>query len=205
MKAQKLILSFFFVLFGLGLSSLQAQSSTSPDTVCSGSTGVNYSVTNTPGSTYYWVVNGGTQASGGNTNSITVNWNASSGTDTLKVVEMNSSGCYGDTVKLAVYRMPVPTATISGADTICYNNVSSFKVTFTGDGPWDFTYSDGTNNVDVNNVTLNPYIVATPNLTATTTYTVTKVKNHKFGCNGTTSGSAKITVNPKPVTSAIFH
>jgi hypothetical protein len=77
-------------------------------------------------------------------------------------------------------------------------------VAFTGVGPWNFTYSDGTTSTSLSNISTNPYTVSTGNLIATKTYTVTAVSN-KFGCTGTASGSAKIVVRPKPVTSAIFH
>jgi hypothetical protein len=205
MKTQKVLLALFLILFGFGINGAFAQTSTtSPDTVCAGTLGKAYKVTNTPGSTYYWVVKGGTQASGGNTNAITINWSTTPGTDTLKVVEKNSHGCFGDTVKLAVYRMPLPTATISGLDSVCYNYGSTFQVAFTGVGPWNFTYSDGTTSTSLTNISTNPYTVSTGNLTGTKTYTVTAVSN-KFGCTGTASGSATIVVRPKPVTSAIFH
>jgi hypothetical protein len=204
MKLQKLLIAFCFAMLGFGISNMQAQSI---DTVCAGSTSVAYSVTNTTGSTYYWVINGGTQASGGNTNAITVDWNSTSGTDTLMVVEKNSSGCFGDTVKLAVYRMPIPTATISGTTSICYNNSTTISVALTGVGPWNITYTDGTTSTNVNGITSSPYTFTTPVYatgTGTVTYTLTSVSN-SFGCAGTTSGSAAITVNNKPVTSAISH
>jgi len=205
MKTRNLLLGLFCTVFCLGVSSVKAQSI---DTVCAGSTGVSYSVTNTSGSTYHWVVTNGTQASGSTTNAITVDWNSTSGTDTLMVVEQNAAGCYGDTVKLAVFRMPIPTATVSGADTVCFNTGSSFAVTFTGIGPWDFTWYDGTTSHPVSNISTNPYNVViggiNPGSTTTNTYTVTAVSN-SFGCTGTTSGSATITTIPKPVTSAISH
>jgi hypothetical protein len=205
MKVQKVLLALCFIMFGLGFSKLQAQ--TDVDTVCAGATGVTYSVTNTAGSTYYWVINGGTQASGSNTNSITVDWNSTTGTDTLKVVEKSAAGCFGDTVKLAVYRMPIPTAAISGTTAICYNNSTEITVDLTGVGPWDITYSDGTNSTTVTGITSSPYKFNTPTLpsgTGTITYSLTSVSN-SFGCAGSVSGSAEITVSPKPSTSAISH
>ncbi len=205
MKVQKLLLALCFVMFGLGLNKAQAQ--TDIDTVCAGATGVTYSVTNTAGSTYYWVINGGTQATGGNTNSITVDWSSTTGTDTIKVVEKSAAGCFGDTVKLAVFRMPLPTASISGTTAICYNNSTEITVDLTGIGPWNITYSDGTNSTTVNGITSSPYKFNTPVLptgSGVVTYTLTSVSNG-FGCNGTVSGSAEITVNPKPVTSKISH
>lgn len=201
MKTQRLLIALFFALFAFGINTAQAQSI---DTVCAGATGVSYSVTNTTGSTYFWVINGGTQASGGNTNSITVDWNTTSSTDTLKVVERNSAGCFGDTVRLAVYRMPIPTASINAADTLCFNTASSFTVSFTGVGPWSFSYSDGTDTTTVNNISTTTYQVNTPVLSSSTTYTLVSVTN-QTGCNGTVSGSAVMTVIPKPTTSAIIH
>lgn len=52
--------------------------------VAENSNGIAYSVTNSSNTTYTWTITGGTQASGGNTNAITVNW-GSSGTGTVSV------------------------------------------------------------------------------------------------------------------------
>ena len=194
-----------FFMFSFGATSLYAQSTTSPDTVCSGATGVHYYVHGSAGSTYVWVIKNGTKASGSNTDSITIDWSSTPGTDTLKVVEISSHGCPGDTQKLAIYRMPLPTATISGLDSVCYKGSSSFKVAFTGVGPWDFVYSNGTTSTTVNNIGITPYTIAANTLTSTTTFTLVSVKNHKKGCAGTVSGSATVKVFPKPTTSAIFH
>jgi hypothetical protein len=57
-------------------------------------TGESYSVINTAGSTYAWMITGGTQATGTNTNSITVDWGAS-GTGNVQVIETNAAGCAG--------------------------------------------------------------------------------------------------------------
>jgi hypothetical protein len=204
MKFKHLLLVVMLSVFGLGAGSLQAQTTTSPDTVCQGATGVSYYVNGTAGSSYVWVVNGGTQASGGTTNSITVDWDNTTGTDTLKVVEISVLGCPGDTQYLPVFRMPTPTATISGLDSICYNNNSSFTVNFTGIGPWDFTWSDGTTSTTVTGITSSSYTVVVTGVKVTTTYTLVDVKN-QFGCDGTVSGSATVVVNTKPTTSGIFH
>jgi hypothetical protein len=207
MKTKHLLSLAFLIVFGLGASSLHAQSTTSPDTVCAGKTGASYYVTKTVGSVYHWIVPNGTIASGNNTDSITVNWSSTSGTDTIDVVEINAHGCIGDTQKLAVYRMPLPTATISGVDSLCWTNTSnSFTVNFTGIGPWNITYTDGTTSTPVNNIASNPYTINLGHIATTKTYTITAVSN-KFGCSGSTSGSGShvFVVNPKPATSAIFH
>lgn len=85
--------------------------------VCEGTTGVTYSVVNTSGSTYQWFVTGGTQVSGTNTNSITVDWGNTSGPGKVQVVEDN--GCTkGDTVSLAVNMNPLPTVSFTGLDSV---------------------------------------------------------------------------------------
>ncbi|MCU0384325.1 MAG: hypothetical protein MUF68_09705, partial [Cyclobacteriaceae bacterium] len=61
-----------------------------------------YSVVNTPGSTYTWFITNGTQITGGNTNSITVQWGAVLGNTTVKVIETTVHGCSGDTVSQQV-------------------------------------------------------------------------------------------------------
>ena len=61
------------------------------DVVCSNTTGVSYSVTDHPPNTYTWIITGGNQASGGDGNSITVDWGATGMADAnIRVVETNS-------------------------------------------------------------------------------------------------------------------
>jgi hypothetical protein len=56
---------------------------------CVLSTGIAYSVVNTPGSTYQWIITGGTQSGGGASNSITVDWGSIPGMVKVRVVEDN--------------------------------------------------------------------------------------------------------------------
>jgi hypothetical protein len=206
MKTKHLLLCLVLTLFGFGVSTMHAQSTTTPDTVCAGTNGAYYYVTKTSGSTYKWIVPNGTIATGANTDSITVNWSSTPGTDTMLVIETNAHGCVGDTHKLAIYRMPLPTATLAGVDSICWNHSTTFTVAFTGIAPWNFSYSDGTTTTPVTNVATSPYTINTGNLSSTKTYTITAVSN-KFGCIGSTSGSGShvVVVNPKPTTSPIYH
>ena len=91
---------------------------TGNDTVCENVTGEPYSVINSIGSSYTWIIAGGTQASGTNTNSITVDWGAATNGN-IKVVEDN--GCaIGDTVNMDVLVRPYPAdpGPITGPDTI---------------------------------------------------------------------------------------
>jgi hypothetical protein len=97
---------------------------------CAGTSGAAYSVINTPGSSYTWIVEGGTQAGGGNTNSITVNWGMSPGSQSIRVLESN--GCaQGDTVSLNVTLFALPMVSYSGLDSI-YDIRLDGPVTLTG-------------------------------------------------------------------------
>lgn len=82
----------------------------------------------------------------------------------------------------------IPTATLTGTQTINAGQTANLTLTLTGTGPWDITLSDG----KTYTATASPYIITvTPS--ATTTYTLTTVKT---ACNtGTASGSAVVTVN----------
>ncbi len=207
MKKLYILLSLT-ILFVLGTATSNAQS---VDTVCVNSTLVPYSVTSTSGSSYLWSLSGGGTLSSTSGSAITANWGATPGTYTLQVQETSSTGCAGDAVSLNVVVIPLATATISGNTSMCFNDPNpNITITLTGVGPYTFSYSDGTNTTTVTNhasstytFTPSPTIPAAGTSPATTTYSMVSV-NNKF-CNGTTSGSAVVTVNPKPVTSAIIH
>lgn len=97
--------------------------------VCVNTTGEGYSVINTPGSTYDWIITGGTQSGGGTSNSITVDWGSTPGSGSVKVVEDN--GCTsGDTVSLNVTLNALPVVSFSGLDTVC--QIADPPATLTG-------------------------------------------------------------------------
>lgn len=207
MKKFYILLSLSIVLL---LNATQSIAQTA-DTVCVNSTLVPYSVTNTVGSTYAWTLSGGGAMSAATGNAITVNWGAVAGTYNLQIQETSSTGCAGDPVALDVVVIPLATAAISGNSSMCFNDPNPIvTINLTGVGPWTFSYTDGTTTSTVTNhatssftFTPTPTIPAAGTSAATTTYSLVSVSN-KF-CSGTTSGSAVITVNPKPVTSAIIH
>ena len=185
---KKLLLGFAFLF--LGALAVSAQN----DTVCVGSTGVSYWVSGMAGSTFSWTVNGGTQASGTNTDSITVDFLST------------TNGCIGDPVKLAVVRMPLPDATISNAAALCFSDSTTLTVTLTGTFPWDLTYDDGSGN-QVVSITTSPYTINTGSLTASKSYTLVKVED-RLGCFSNLSGTgtaSTVTVFPKVVTPSIQH
>ncbi|MEQ8324531.1 MAG: PKD domain-containing protein [Vicingaceae bacterium] len=83
------------------------------DSVCGNTSGVNYSVVNTAGASCDWTITGGSQSTGGNTSSITVDWGPGGITGEVAIIESN--GCeYGSLVQLAVDLHPLPADTIIG-------------------------------------------------------------------------------------------
>lgn len=168
-------------------------------TVCENETGVSYSVTNTGGSSYAWNVTGsGTQASGGTTNSITVDF--TTGASSVQVTETNAAGCIGAMVSLAVNTQTCVglTANFSASTTtVCEGETVTFTDASTGTSgatvyAWDF----GTGATPATANTAGPHVVTyatagTPSASLTLT-------------DGTTDNhSENITVNALPTTSAI--
>jgi hypothetical protein len=201
----------FFLLVMIcifGCTSVHGQSTSDPDSVCAGATGKIYQVTKTAGSNYQWIITGGTQVSGGTSDSITINWSTTPGTDTLKVIEYNAIGCPGDTIKLAVVRLPLPTVVLSGTDSICINSATTafkLQMTFTGVSPWDVTYTEDGSTRTLSTST-NPYTFNSQVYTSSgvKSYAITNVTS-RLGCIGTKSGNATVTVFTKPSTSSIRH
>lgn len=92
---------------------------------------------------------------------------------------------------------PLPTATISGTNTVCSGQSSNLVFNFGGNGPWSYVYTDGVNppiNAVSNQSTA---IVTINNITSTRTYSLVSVTDN-VSCSQAAVGSATITVNPLP-------
>ncbi|MCG9911758.1 MAG: T9SS type A sorting domain-containing protein [Flavobacteriales bacterium] len=89
----------------------------------------------------------------------------------------------------------VPMAEISGGGAICDDGISTSNLTIalSGSGPWNFTFTDGTDNFDVNNYAQNTFGVSVGNAG---TYTVVNVTD--AFCSNTGTGIATVVVNPLP-------
>ncbi len=160
--------------------------------MCLPANGVVYSVANTAGSTYVWSINGGTQVSGGTTNSITVNWGPA-GPGSVNVKETNSSGCVGNAITESVLVNPKPlTSLISGNAGVCANAVGvSYSVTNTTGSSYVWTIAGGTqaSGSTTNSITANWGAAGAGN--------VSVVETNYLGCVGTTVGQS-VTINAKP-------
>lgn len=79
-----------------------------------------YSLTSvTPGSVYSWFIIGGKQVSGGNSGSISVQWEPVEDTAFISVVEVNKFGCVSDTFSMMVIKSPPKVDRIYGSLSVC--------------------------------------------------------------------------------------
>ena len=159
------------------------------------------------------VITGSTQICSGNTTSFSTGNYASylwstgattqaitpgtAGSYTVTVTDIN--GCLNNTsTSLTVHQLP--TATLSGTTAICYGQSTQLTVNFTGAGPFNYSYSNGTSTISGTPVSgTSGTISISP--AQTTTYQLISVSD--IHCAGTTAGVAAITVNelPEPVIS----
>ncbi|MCD4664785.1 MAG: hypothetical protein K8R68_05885 [Bacteroidales bacterium] len=200
-----------FVIAGLVMAGFTAFSQS--DTVCAGSKEY-YKVLKTEGSTYEWKVSDGGKIIYGadiKSDSIMVEWTNTDvfKEETIKVVETNKYGRSGEEMVLNVTKYPVPTAVISGSDTLFDGNTGTnkIKVTLTGTAPWNIVYNDGQTDIDINGIDASPFLIETRSLSNPPEkheFTLVSLTNES-GCVGQVSGSAEITVSPPVKTSKIFH
>ncbi len=113
--------------------------------VCPNASDIDYWVTPQEGSSYYWTISGGTKASGGNTSHIKVNW-GSKGGGLIKVIEITSNGCPGDTIKLKVLKDYILyTSPIRGDTAVCeFSNNVPYSVTFSNGSTYKWKITGGT-------------------------------------------------------------
>ncbi len=93
----------------------------------------------------------------------------------------------------------LPSATISGGDTLCGINVyTTLQVDLTGIPPWSFTYSYGSTSVFISDQQSSPYyiIASDPG-----DYTITAIDD--ANCSGTSYGTAIVRKYPIPATPEI--
>lgn len=128
--------------------------------------------------------------------------NLLAGTYTIQVKD--SLGCVALSSPTIVTEPSMLTGVISGTTDICYGFNAQIAIGITGGTPpYNVTYSDGTNQFNVPNVTSSPLMI-TVNPTATTTYTLVSLTDAN-NCTSTLSGSAVITVNPLPAVGFSFN
>jgi gliding motility-associated-like protein len=112
--------------------------------VCPFTPNVGYSVTNSEaGHTFVWEVSGGSQASGGNTNAITVNWNGTNAGARVFVTPTNAFGCQGtrDSIQLIINQNLKPPGPFGDSVLCSYNKTGRIYSTIPTPGStytWKF-------------------------------------------------------------------
>jgi len=184
------------VTFNVTISSTPVTSAiTGTNPICASATGIVYSVTNTPGSTYNWSVPAGaTIASGQGTNSITVNFGAGGGTVTC--TETSTCGT-GTPVTFNVTIAPAPsTSAITGPSPVCAGATGIvYSVTNTPGSTYNWSVPAGasiTSGQGTNSITVT-FGASGGTITCTETNT----------CGSGAPVTFNVTTNPAPVTSAI--
>ncbi|MBK7856422.1 MAG: T9SS type A sorting domain-containing protein [Bacteroidetes bacterium] len=89
----------------------------------------------------------------------------------------------------------VPTATISGNTDICVGNNTQIKIDFTGEAPWSYTYTDGSNIYGPFG-TSNAVTFVNVSPSSSTSYALVSVVSDN--CAGNVSGIANVTVSTAP-------
>ncbi|NNM15625.1 MAG: T9SS type B sorting domain-containing protein, partial [Bacteroidia bacterium] len=146
-----------------------------------------FDIINSAGSSYNWIVNGGTQLTGDTTNAITANW-STDGTYDVQVIETNKFGCISDTMTTSIVVNPLPTASAGADRAFCTGD--SVNLLATGGQTYVWSPIAGLNDPNISNP------VATP--LATTTYMVL-VTDSNMCIN---ADSVVVSVNALPIVSA---
>lgn len=110
------------------------------------------------------------------------------------VTNTKTGECESGRTKLDIQVYPQPTATIFGTTAICKGESTNLTIALTGEDKYYIVLSNG----DAVRQVSGPSTTMSVSPIATTTYTLDEVRDGN-GCPATLSGSAKVTVNNKPV------
>lgn len=117
-------------------------------------------------------------------------------TTTYSATQVDDAFCNQTVVSSAVLTIAsVPSASITGTQTLCTGTAAQLTVSLVGVSPWNFTYSDGANSTSVTGITTSPYLI---NLTpgSNVSYSLSAVSN---ACSGIITGiPATLTINTPP-------
>jgi predicted secreted protein len=190
----------FLLLFSMSTLGLWAQSTDNPDHACINSI-EDYWVTNTPGSTYDWVLSGGgiiTEGQG--TSAIKINWTTVGGPYVLTVTETftSTTGCEGLPVSLDIIVDPLPTPfNVTGTGGYCLGG-TGLPVGLS-DSELGVNYQLLLNGVNSGaSIPGTGESISFGDKTIAGTYTVVATSSLETACTINMTGSAIITINPLP-------
>ncbi|MCD4791677.1 MAG: C10 family peptidase, partial [Bacteroidales bacterium] len=114
---------------------------------------------------------------------------------TYEITALSDVNCTGSDFsgEATVIVNDLPTAILSGGETICSGETTDITVNLTGTAPWDITYTDGTNTFN-ETTSDNPFVFA---VSESGTYEITALSD--VNCTGSDfSGEATVIVNDLP-------
>ncbi|HKR05433.1 MAG TPA: hypothetical protein VJY62_12430, partial [Bacteroidia bacterium] len=118
-------------------------------------------------------------------------------TTNYTLVSVSNANCAGTVSGQATVNVNVlPTAQISGTQTICAGQPANLNFNFTGTGPWQYTYLANGNPVGPLIANTSPAVIAVIPA-VTTTYTLAPTVSDA-NCTGNTAGSATVSVTALP-------
>ncbi len=162
-----------------------------PDSICAGSTATAFNVANNPtGSTYNWVVNQGTQITGGTSNFAGVNFTGT-GMASISVIQTSPFGCVADTLRKNVFIKTLPVANAGIDKAICSGGSVTIGVAPVTGTTYSWTPTTGLSSATVSNPTV------TLTTTGPATYILTSTSS---GCIN--RDTVVVTVNTLPVANA---
>ncbi|MBF8150567.1 T9SS type A sorting domain-containing protein [Winogradskyella sp. F6397] len=165
------------------------------DTVCQGDTGVSFSIPPIANATSYnWTLPlGATIASGANTESITVDFSATSVSGSIEVYGINACGASPSAFyPVTINRLSIAPTSISGASTIC----EGVSTTLFANGG---TIGTGASTEWYTGSCGGTFIGTGSQITVSPTTDTTYYVRYEGTCNTTTCTSVTVTVNPLPI------
>ncbi|HKR06127.1 MAG TPA: T9SS type A sorting domain-containing protein [Bacteroidia bacterium] len=117
-----------------------------------------------------------------------------SGSYNISVIDDN--GCE-NSISVTITETPSPTALVSGSGTICSGDSVNVHLVFTGASPWNYTLSDGTQNINGTSSVSPADIKIVPNAAGSHSYSMTVLADANCS-SGTATGTVPVTVNSKP-------
>ncbi|MBS1586438.1 MAG: T9SS type A sorting domain-containing protein [Bacteroidetes bacterium] len=169
-------------------------------TVCEGSNGNVYSVTNDPSVTYTWTYSGGGATINGSGSTVTIDFAVGATAGTLSVTATNGCGTStASTLNITVNPIPAAPGAISGNATACAGSLgNAYSVTNVAGTTYNWTYSgtgatitgNGTSAISINFT--NNATGGTLSVTATT------------ACGTSTASTLAITINPLPAQPSVI-
>lgn len=141
---------------------------TGPTNLCKNATGVQYSASAITNATYDWEITGGTQVTGTNTNTITVDW-GNNDYGKVSVVSTSGFGCISDPLSIDVSLDLALTLDVGFDDSICSGKsvVLGGSPTTASSAVYSWTPTLGLLNPDSANPIASPLITTTYTLVAT--------------------------------------